>query len=428
MAKSLFLSRNSSGANVGFGLTRSYWLGMGAIANITTETNAQTTFRTNGTLTNLYVFISTNTNNGTSTYKTRKNVGDGSMSVSITSSTTGKFEDTSNSDAITAGEEWNYQLITGGTSGNIVIRHTGSIYEVSGNVVHRMGAGDISQGFSTASATVFNCIGGSFFWDTVETDVQYKFQTAGTLRNLFIVVSANARGTASTVGTKKNGATTGNLTMSIGASATGIFEDISNTDVVADNDLWVYTLTTGTGTGSITSQNISCEFTTVNNRFHFSCHEEAGVAYGSTLQQVDFASVAGILITRLETEVACQQEANLSMVFSNMEVYVNANTAANNATVRLRKNGNNGTESLSVTASTTGWFEDTAGIDNIAETDLINYSIDLVTLVDQVLNINTFAIMAVATSIKTVNDLAKASVKTINGLAIASIKTVNDLA
>lgn len=33
-----------------------------------------------------------------------------------------------------------------------------------------------------------------------------------------------------------------------------------------------------------------------------------------------------------------------------------------------------------------------------------------------------------ATSIKTINDLAKASVKTVNGLAIASVKTINNLA
>src|SRR5690349_17266000 len=79
------------------------------------ESNAQITRRVPGVESNLYIRVNTN-DRGTSTLRFRINGGDGNQVVSITASTTGEFEDTSNTDTIAAGDLTDYQ-ITGGAGG-----------------------------------------------------------------------------------------------------------------------------------------------------------------------------------------------------------------------------------------------------------------------------------------------------------------------
>src|SRR3990167_9488536 len=100
------LSRNAS--------TTTYHLlvNNGTFGAQSTAPLVQTIYRTAGTLANLYVYISQN-DRGASTYKSWINVSAGNLSVSITASGTGGFEDTSNSDSITAGDAVNAQSITG---------------------------------------------------------------------------------------------------------------------------------------------------------------------------------------------------------------------------------------------------------------------------------------------------------------------------
>ena len=63
------------------------------------EGNFQTTFRSGGTASNLYCRISAN-DRAASTLTLRIDGGNGNQAVTITSSTTGDFEDTSNTDTI----------------------------------------------------------------------------------------------------------------------------------------------------------------------------------------------------------------------------------------------------------------------------------------------------------------------------------------
>src|SRR3990167_11137323 len=80
-----------------------------------TEANRQITYRSAGTLSNLWVNVDSNTLDGTTTIRTRINGANGAQSVSFASSTTGIAEDTTNSDTIVAGDEVNYSLVTAGT-------------------------------------------------------------------------------------------------------------------------------------------------------------------------------------------------------------------------------------------------------------------------------------------------------------------------
>ena len=72
-----------------------------------------------GVFSKLRVYIQTNTRSTTSTFRTRKAGANGNQSVSIASSTTGEFEDNSNSDTVAEGDLFNFEMnLTAGT-GNI---------------------------------------------------------------------------------------------------------------------------------------------------------------------------------------------------------------------------------------------------------------------------------------------------------------------
>src|SRR3989344_6927696 len=125
MAKALQVSDNTT---VAFALTRFSICANASTAADATEARTQITYRTAGTLSNLWVYVNTNNLNGSTTIITRKNGENGAQSVSFASSTTGTAEDTTNSDTIAAGDEVNYQYVTGGTTGTISVRTITTVF------------------------------------------------------------------------------------------------------------------------------------------------------------------------------------------------------------------------------------------------------------------------------------------------------------
>ena len=117
-------------------VTNYYPLSGRCLAN-TTESTFQYSHLT-ATLSNLEIFLQTNAVTATSTLKLRKNGGNGNQTISIAASTTGYFEDTTNTDSILATDEVNYQLITGGTGTSMTIISMGSL---------ATGVGSASPGF-----------------------------------------------------------------------------------------------------------------------------------------------------------------------------------------------------------------------------------------------------------------------------------------
>src|SRR5574341_1620629 len=80
-----------------------------------TSTEAQAKLRIKGTFTatNLYTFISVNSRTTNITWTTRKNGAAGGQSVTYTAGQTGAKEDTSGSDSLVDGDDYNYAITTG---------------------------------------------------------------------------------------------------------------------------------------------------------------------------------------------------------------------------------------------------------------------------------------------------------------------------
>lgn len=116
------------------------------------------------------------------------------------------------------------------------------------------------QTFSTANVTFFiDPVDSGRSRTTNENRAQVRVPVDGTLRNLRAYVSANARTSGSTIKLRKNGAD-GLMNVSIGAGATGNFEDTVNTDTVVEGDLINFALVHGSGSAVLTLLLIQLEF------------------------------------------------------------------------------------------------------------------------------------------------------------------------
>lgn len=338
--------------------------------SVTTETQSQITYRTAGTVTNLWCNVPTNTINADCTLNLRKNGADGNNGLSIPTSTTGTFEDTTHSDTVTAGDELSLLLDVNGSSGNILVTTASSLFAASADTTTHLAAyGNAS--FSIASTSHFlNLSGQNASANTVENSANQYFGVGGTLKNLFVYINTNARTTTTTVQSRKNGGN-GNLTVSIGSTATGVFEDTSNSDTISATDVLCTTFVTGTGTGSITPKVIATEFLTTDSKsVMFAGRLSTGwdIAFGITR----YLSVGGAISSPLTTESQTYTKALANFTLSNLSVYVSANTVNGADTVTLIKNGSTTALTVSVTSSTTGRFTDTSNTVSIVSTDTIN--------------------------------------------------------
>lgn len=92
-----------------------------------------------------------------------------------------------------------------------------------------------------------------------EAEMQTKALCAFTIKNLFVYVYSNTLNNSAIVRDRKNTAN-GALSVTIGAGATGIFEDLVNSDNFVVNDLLNHQLvTTAAGAGAITIHGLGVE-------------------------------------------------------------------------------------------------------------------------------------------------------------------------
>lgn len=368
MATSLICGNGNITQN--FGVTSFYSVG-GAATTSTTESDSQATWRTAGVVSHLWYLVSANTVNATSTFRLRKNTANANSVVSVGSSTTGAFEDTVNTDSIAAGDILNFSLVTGGASGSIDGKLSAFLYNPNdGSTLFRSVASRVNgRTYSTASTTFLEYLEDGLSGDSALTDArtQVKWLLTATMKNLFVRVTTNGRGTISTVGSRIGGVA-GNLIASIGAAATGIFEDTSHTDSITSGSLVNATVILGTGAGSLILTHIAFDFSTAGNQTQYF----AGGGTGAIATSITCYSPIQGTINSQATESFFQLKSGVPATVSNMAVHVNTNTISAASTLKFRINGGNGNQSISITASTAGYFEDSSGTDSVVSTDLIN--------------------------------------------------------
>jgi len=204
-----------------------------------------------------------------------------------------------------------------------------------------------------------------------ETSTQVIYRTAGTLSKLFVLVANTGESVqAATVKIRKNGAD-GNMSVSIPADTSGIFEDNSNTDTVAAGDTLNYAVVL-TGANIVPIRAINTLFAADTNTV------VRHVAVGTQtvfFQLTLYAALAGPMDV-LSSEPTFKFDVNTAGSLKNLYVYVLTNSRTDATTFKTRINGVTSTNLvISVPASSSGAFEDTSGSDTLAADDDVNYII-----------------------------------------------------
>lgn len=217
-----------------------------------TEANVQYTIRFSATGARLGCFVDANSLGGATTVRTRKNNANGGQSLSVPAGSTGFFEDTTGTDSFAAADIINYQIVSGGKGAQSI--HFERFHDrldvtATDNFIIMSAAG--SPATVSFGSTVYRILGGTSH-PGGETGVQAKIRASDlTGNNFFVRISANSVNGASTLRTRNNGAN-GNLSVSVAANTTGIFEDTVNSDSYVIGDLVNYEIVTGGTSGTMT--------------------------------------------------------------------------------------------------------------------------------------------------------------------------------
>lgn len=332
-----------------------------------TEANRQILVRSTLSLKNLFVRVTANTVGSAQTVRTRVNGVNGNLSVSITASGTGVFEDTTNSDSLVTGDLYALQIV--GALGVLTISIMGlTLNDTTGNNTLVASTTLLVAGENFAAGTFYTGITGRCLATATEADAQYTVRDAGTYSNLRVYVITNSTVAATTIRFRKNTAN-GNQNFSIAGGATGSFEDTTNSDSVVAGDIVNYQ--------AVVADN-SIVFTVYQSKLVTTNQPMAAMSSGILTVSADqFVPINGNAGDNISvTETPTQKTARSSFTASKMYVRVQSNGVNAGVNIFFRLNTANSALTVNVPATTSGIFEDTTNTVSVVSGDLYNWFID----------------------------------------------------
>ena len=296
---------------------------------------------------------------------------DGTITVTLTASTTGLFQDLSNTDAVSAGNLVNMVLSKTGGVGSVRWSMSVAFTATTGHVTYH--GSTISTANLSGTNTYYNKLAGSLGAQTVESLHQIRMDVAGTAAKLQCYVIANSKLSTVTIGTRKNTAP-GGQAIAVLTTQTGLFEDTTGTDSLDGNDDFNFSETT-LDTATFTVSFVACQFTSSATNNHVMCAAAGGSAISNSLTR--YETIGGIYGNNpTPTNAGTKLRHGFTVDVTRLSIYVTAFTLATaaSATVTLFKNGVDGNNVLTVTG--TGLTQDTTNTDSFTATDDINIEID----------------------------------------------------
>jgi hypothetical protein len=321
--------------------------------NNSTEALEQTKVDKAGIISTLTCRFSANASNGTTSVTTRKNGADGNVTISIGTGLTGFVSDVVNSDTIAVDDLVNLKVINGGV-GNCSISNTRVVFNSTGSAVELFGNAGVSS--SANNTTAYILIGGGGGSNGTDSVVIMRTRAPATWSNFQAYFNSNARTTTTTLGTRIN-TTNGNQVLSVGAGLTGLFRDTTHTDAVAAGDNIKGYRTNGASAEAYSFISATSSMAFATNSFLCTASVlgitmTAGTTYRCT--------VSGTPTTDTTGDTSVQMSTGIDNVkFTNLYFSVNANAATIASTGTLRNTAADTSLSVSITALTTGNFEDT---------------------------------------------------------------------
>lgn len=227
-----------------------------ANVNQSTENNIKFRIRKSFTGKSGAVYVSSNSRTTNTVFNLRKNGANGTVTVTFGNVETGLKEDTSNSDSLSAGDDYNWQYTNGAGAGTLNF-YSSKVELINTSGYHHLITGHTTPITQATNLTRYYYPGGAPTVQTTEANAKMKARFAYVISELNMLVTANTNGGTSTMTLRKSGAA-GNNTVSIGASATGLFNDTTHSDTLATSDDINYQLITSTSSGTMTIAWFSC--------------------------------------------------------------------------------------------------------------------------------------------------------------------------
>jgi hypothetical protein len=322
-----------------------------------------------GNLSNIFCTLVTNTRGTNSTLKDRKNGVDGGLAVSIIAGATGDFEDVSNTSAYTPGDLICGCVQNGSGGGNQVIQYIRALFTPTTGMVQFCGmVGEPQLQFNTHN--YMSPMGYCSFIIGNSTDLNYAMycRAGGTFTNMQTYVSTNAQAGSVTMKFRVS-SVDGNQAISIGAGATGFFQDTTHSDAVTNADTAQYHYAMFDG-GTFKTEMMGSLFTSSSNKIDLlasSMNEFSG-----SNNVANFQHIAGVMTMSFGTAEA---KAQLKMPFdcraSGLR-YLKQYDFTAVTTCAFRQNGSNGNMAVSIPVNTSlGLYEDTTNHDDITAGDLV---------------------------------------------------------
>lgn len=366
-AISQITGRGTGSVNASTTVYRAIGAGFPGAANTGAEADKAQTCRIATRYTNLGVLVWSN-DRGASTYKFRKNTANGNQSIPITAATPGFYQDNTNSDTVAAGDTIAVQLVTG-SGGTTFVDQV--FTNTAGISVHQVLVS--SQGFSTSTASQnnFTACMGTCQTSTTEANVQFTNRAYGAFQNLQVLVSANGRASNSSAALRIGGSDTA-LVVTITGSTPGSYEDTTHTVTSNYGDVISQRITTGTGTGTLTTTLIRTTFIPLGNTWMQGCADDGAgtIATGTT----GYIPLGGQLLEGT-TESRVQMKAGVNGYLTNLQIRVQSNGISATTTFDLRLGAASSALTIAVTASTPGVYENNTDGVMVVPTDLLNYRI-----------------------------------------------------
>lgn len=199
----------------------------------TENEDRQMPIRTDATIKNFFARISANTRSNATTLRVRNNASNGNSTISVGSSSTGYFEDTSNTDSVVQGDYVCYSLeIAGSGSGSLTVSHIGCDLEFPSSTVQYFSA-TLSGSANSATTSRWVCPVGSIIMNGSRTYANMPFQGSGKIKQFFGRVSSNAS-TATLNAYVEVATVDSSVTFSVPATTTGSFSDTTNEATFTD--------------------------------------------------------------------------------------------------------------------------------------------------------------------------------------------------
>lgn len=373
------LCRSTGIGSPGAGVTCYPVLAAGARIRYTTTTEvvSQLKYHTAGVFSSLIAVVQTNTCTTASTVDFRKSSVSGASTLSIGAAATGTFEDLVHTDTIAANDLVNLRIVNAAV-GVLTIYQVGMLFTAtSSNTVGKLGS-SVASGEAGTSVTLFMPLCGNndstalgTGLGATEAATQLRIAQYYTSSFLSLYADTNTRTTTSTYRSRKNGANGQSLT--IGAGATGFFEDVTNTDTLVPGDLYNLSLTYGLGVGNLGVRHQSVELSSTGTSHLWTNNWLVNTALAAS--STTYISPHGLFQLASTTEADVQLKSRLPLNITASAVYVAANTTAAGSTVTFRNNGTDSALTMSVGAAATGLFTNLTNSELIGATSLVDWKV-----------------------------------------------------